>query len=175
MELKYNDIVEFCKNNGTKKEVGIGKNKRVVYELRVNDFAMVSKLYFSVINIKYDGSEAYQYPSIIGYIRYNETTDCLQAGFYPYSLYNIKWKTLKVNDNQRITRDGFEVFCFNTIDEANDYLSTYYNDHIDIAKKNAENEIKKIKREIKNYQRSLKMYEKRLVELESIESKIKNI
>lgn len=31
MELKYNDIVEFCKNNGTKKEVGVAN----IYELAI--------------------------------------------------------------------------------------------------------------------------------------------
>lgn len=128
-------------------------------------------LYFSVMNISYDGSMAYEFHDTgIAYIRYNETSDCLQFGHYsPYGCeYNtLHWDTLKINDNGRIMRNGSEVFCFNTSDEAASYVDIYFHDHIDIAKKNAENEIKKIKRHIKAYQKSLKMHEKRLVELES--------
>lgn len=175
MELKYKDIIEFCKNNGTKKEVGVAKNKRTVYELAIQEYNKPDMLYFTVMNISYDGSMAYEFHDTgIAYIRYNETSDCLQFGHYsPYGYdYSLHWDTLKINDNGRIMRNGSEVFCFNTSYEAASYVDIYFHDHIDIAKKNAKNEIKKIKRGIKDYQRSLKMYEKRLADLES---QIKNI
>ena len=35
MEYKYNDLKEYLIRNGNKKEVGVAKNKRIVYEYRL--------------------------------------------------------------------------------------------------------------------------------------------
>lgn len=170
MELKFNEIVEFLKDNGRKHVVGNGKNTRVVYEWSKSSDG--PQLFSYEFGIKSDGLEAMSYQTDhVNTIRYNETTNCIQTKRSSFGTingrYNTTWDTLKFNENGRILYYGHECLVFNRTVDAIDYRNVYYQDNIQKAKKILNKNIKRIKKVIKDNQHDLKKYEKALAKIEN--------
>lgn len=177
MEYRYNDLKEFLIKNGIKEEVGVANNKRTVYTYKLGSKCFktenlpITDYYFS---ISYDGlkAECHRYGYCYDYIRYNETTDCIQVAkddnYYDY-YQRVKWKTLTFNKDGRVkTPNGYYDCRFLNVDENKEYCEVYYSEHInDVIRKIKEN-IKSSKSNIKELEKRIKNYESTLKKLEEI-------
>lgn len=168
MEYKYNDLKEYLIRNGNKKEVGVAKNKRIVYEYRLGRQSHKTKdapIKNYSFTMNYDGLSAYcklySFPSY-NCIRYNETTDCIQAAYDDIYGYAPKYKTLKFDEYGNLKTCGNDIVVFLNVGEDKEYAKTYYKEHINDAIKIIESNIKEWKSFIKSTERKIKKYEKEL-------------
>ena len=168
MEYRYNDLKEFLIKNGIKEEVGVANNKRTVYTYKLGNKCFKTEdlpiidYYFS---ISYDGlkAECHRYGDCYDYIRYNETTDCIQVA----KELTLKWKTLTFNKDGRVrTPNGYYGCRFLNVDENKEYCEVYYSEHINDAIRKIKENIKGAKSSIKEFEKRIKNYDKKLKELE---------
>ena len=168
MEYRYNDLKEFLIKNGIKKEVGVGNNKRTVYTYNLGSKCFktqdlpITDYYFC---ISYNGlnADCHRYGDCYDYIRYNETTDCIQVA----RELTLKWKTLTFNEDGRVkTRKGYYDCIFLNAYENKEYCEIYYYEHINDAIKKLKENIKSSKSNIKELEKRIKNYESTLEKLE---------